>query len=219
MISTFLTIFASSFVIALSGAMMPGPLLTATISESSQRGFIAGPLLIVGHGILELALVMALLLGLAPVLQLPAVFVATALGGAAILLWMAFAMFRSLPSLHLSWGTEHRRRNHPVVSGVLMSVANPYWIIWWATIGLGYILYSWRFGLWGVAFFFAGHILADLAWYTVVAAAVAGGRRFLTDRLYRGLISGCAVFLIFFAGYFAYAGFQTWATGGVLRYK
>ena len=211
MISTFLTIFASSFVIALSGAMMPGPLLTATISESSQRGFIAGPLLIVGHGILELALVMALLLGLAPVLQLPAVFVATALGGAAILLWMAFAMFRSLPSLHLSWGTEHRRRNHPVVSGVLMSVANPYWIIWWATIGLGYILYSWRFGLWGVAFFFAGHILADLAWYTVVAAAVAGGRRFLTDRLYRGLISGCAVFLIFFAGYFAYAGFQTWA--------
>jgi threonine/homoserine/homoserine lactone efflux protein len=211
MISTFLTIFASSFVIALSGAMMPGPLLTATISESSQRGFIAGPLLIVGHGILELALVMALLLGLAPVLQLPAVFVATALGGAAILLWMAFAMFRSLPSLHLSWGTEHRRRNHPVVSGVLMSVANPYWIIWWATIGLGYILYSWRFGLWGVAFFFAGHILADLAWYTVVAAAVAGGRRFLTDRLYRGLISGCAVFLIFFAGYFAYAGFRTWA--------
>jgi len=103
-----------------------------------------------------------------------AVFVATALGGAAILLWMAFAMFRSLPSLRLSWGAEHRRRNHPVVSGVLMSVANPYWIIWWATIGLGYILYSWRFGLWGVAFFFAGHILADLAWYTVVAAAVAG---------------------------------------------
>jgi threonine/homoserine/homoserine lactone efflux protein len=211
MISTFLTIFASSFVIALSGAMMPGPLLTATISESSQRGFIAGPLLIVGHGILELALVMALLLGLAPVLQLPAVFVATALGGAAILLWMAFAMFRSLPSLRLSWGAEHRRRNHPVVSGVLMSVANPYWIIWWATIGLGYILYSWRFGLWGVAFFFAGHILADLAWYTVVAAAVAGGRRFLTDRLYRGLISSCAVFLIFFAGYFVYAGFRTWA--------
>ncbi len=211
MISTFLTIFVSSFIIALSGAMMPGPLLTATISESSRRGFIMGPLLIVGHGILELALVIALLLGLAPFLQQPAVFVATALAGAAILLWMAFGMFRSLPSLRLSWDGEHKRQNHPVVNGILMSVANPYWIIWWATIGLGYILYSWRFGLWGVAFFFAGHILADLVWYSIVAAAVSRGRRFLTDRLYRGLIAGCAVFLVLFAGYFAYAGFQKWS--------
>jgi threonine/homoserine/homoserine lactone efflux protein len=210
MISTFLAIFASSFVIALSGAMMPGPLLTATISESSQRGFIMGPLLIVGHGILELALVTAMLLGLAPFLQQPEVFVATALGGAAILLWMAFSMFRSLPALHLSWEGGRRRRNHPVVSGILMSVANPYWIIWWATIGLGYILYSWQFGLWGVAFFFTGHILADLVWYTLVAAAVAGGRRFMTDRIYRNLIAGCAVFLVLFAGYFVYTGYQKW---------
>lgn len=45
---------------------MPGPLLTVTISESSQRGFIAGPLLIAGHAILELVLVIAFLLGLAP---------------------------------------------------------------------------------------------------------------------------------------------------------
>jgi len=203
-----LTIFVSSFVIALSGALMPGPLLTATISESTQRGFIAGPLLIAGHGILELALVVALLLGLAPFLQMPAVFAATALTGSAILLWMAFGMFRSLPSLHLPWGGDQKQRNHPVLSGVLISAANPYWIIWWATIGLGYILYSWRFGLWGIVFFFAGHILADLLWYTLVSAAVAGGRHFLTDRLYQGLITGCAVFLVLFAVYFAWAGLQ-----------
>jgi len=205
-----LTIFFSSFVIALSGAMMPGPLLTATISESSRRGFITGPLLIVGHGILELALIAALLLGLAPFLQQAPVFVATAFGGSAILLWMAFGMFRSLPSLRLVWDGEEKQRNHLVMSGILMSVANPYWLIWWATIGLGYILYSRQYGLWGVAFFFAGHILADLAWYAAVAAAVARGRRFLTDRLYRTLIAGCAVFLVLFAGYFAYAGFQKW---------
>ena len=45
MLTSGVAIFASSFVIALSGALMPGPLLTATISESSRRGFIAGPLL------------------------------------------------------------------------------------------------------------------------------------------------------------------------------
>jgi len=201
-----LTIFVSSFVIAFSGALMPGPLLTAAISESSQRGFIVGPLMIAGHAILELVLVVTLLLGLAPFLQLPAVFVATALIGAVILFGMAWGMFRSLPSLHLSWDSDRKQRKNPVLSGILMSVVNPYWIIWWATIGLGYILYSWQFGLAGVAFFFTGHILADLVWYSLVTAAVAGGRRFLTDGLYRGLIAVCATFLIVFAGYFAYAG-------------
>jgi len=162
--------------------------------------------MIAGHAILELGLVIALLLGLAPFLQQPVVFVTTALVGSVILFWMAFGMFRSLPSLHLSWQADRKRRNHPVASGILMSVVNPYWIIWWATIGLGYILYSWQFGLWGVAFFFTGHVLADLGWYSLVAAMVAGGRHFLTDRLYRGLIAVCAVFLVVFSGYFAYAG-------------
>jgi threonine/homoserine/homoserine lactone efflux protein len=160
-LTTLLTIFASSFFIALSGALMPGPLLTATISESSKHGFITGPLLVAGHAILELLLVIALLLGLAPFFQLPAVFVTTALSGSVILLWMALGMFRSLPSLRLSWEGDQKRRNHPMISGILMSVANPYWIIWWATIGLGYILYSWRFGFWGIAF-----SLWDISWLT-----------------------------------------------------
>jgi threonine/homoserine/homoserine lactone efflux protein len=202
-----LTIFISSFVIALSGALMPGPLLTTTISESSQRGFITGPLLVAGHALLELGLVIALLLGLAPFLQQPVVFAATAIIGSVILFWIAFGMFRSLPSLHLSWERDQKRRNHPLVSGILMSVANPYWIIWWATIGLSYILYSRRFGFWGITFFFVGHTLADLVWYSFIATAVAGGRHVLTDRLYRSLIAICAVFLVVFACYFAYAGF------------
>ncbi|HPL98112.1 MAG TPA: LysE family transporter [Smithellaceae bacterium] len=201
-------IFVSSFVIALSGALMPGPLLTATISESSQRGFIAGPLLIAGHGLLELFLVTILILGLAPFFQLPAVFVVSAIAGSAILLWMAGGMLRSLPGLSLNVAPRQGRLNHPVFSGIVMSVSNPYWIIWWATIGIGYILYSRQFGMWGLVFFFTGHILADLVWYSSVAAVVAGGRRFLTDRLYRGLIAICSVFLIAFAGYFAYAGFD-----------
>jgi threonine/homoserine/homoserine lactone efflux protein len=207
-LTSLLTIFVSSLVIGLSGALMPGPLLTATISESSQRGFIAGPLMIIGHALLELALVCALLLGLGPVFRQPEVFAAIALVGAAILFWMAFGMFRSLPTLSLALQGDGRRRSHPVTSGIMMSLANPYWIIWWATVGLGYIFYSRQFGFWGVAFFFAGHILADLGWYSLIAAAVAGGRHFLTNRLYRGLIAVCAAFLLVFAGYFAYAGFE-----------
>jgi threonine/homoserine/homoserine lactone efflux protein len=55
-------------------------------------------------------------------------------------------MLRSLPSLRLSWKEDQKMKSHPLLSSIWMSVANPYWIIWWATIGLGYILYSWQFG-------------------------------------------------------------------------
>ena len=205
---TLFTIFFSSFLIALSGAMMPGPLLTAAIGEASRRGFIAGPLLVAGHGILEFVLVAALLLGLAPYLQRQEVFVAIALAGAAILLVMAFGMFRSLPFLSLRLETDATQRGNLIFTGIILSAFNPYWVIWWATIGLAYILHCRRFGLAGILFFFAGHILADFAWYSAVTVAVGGGRRFLSDRLYRAIIGGCAVLLVFFAGYFFHVGLQ-----------
>lgn len=208
MLTALLTIFASSFIIALSGAMMPGPLLTVTISGSARHGFMTGPLLIAGHALLEILLLTALLLGLAPFFQMPAVFVVTALTGSVILLWMAFHLFRSLPNVRLSWDAHDKSGHHPVMNGILMSVANPYWIVWWATIGLGYILYSRQFGLWGIVFFFAGHILADLSWYSFVSAAVTRGRHFLNDRLYRGILSVCAVCLVVFACAFVYAGIE-----------
>jgi threonine/homoserine/homoserine lactone efflux protein len=208
MLSLF-TLFFSSFMIALSGALMPGPLLTATISESPRRGVRTGPLLIAGHAILELALVTAVFLGLAPLLGRPAVFATIALCGAAILLWMASGMFRSLPDLRLSApGSGREGARSLVLTGILMSLANPYWILWWATIGLGYILQSRTHGWSGVAVFFAGHILADFAWYSGVSTAVARGRRFLTDHHYRWLTGVCAGFLVLFALYFLYAGLK-----------
>ena len=205
---SYATIFFSSFVIALSGALMPGPLLSATLGESARRGFWAGPLLILGHGILEVTLLAALMLGLAPYLRQDGVFAGIALSGAAILLVMALGMFRSLPTLSLSWGEGTAAPGYLIVSGVLMSIANPYWSVWWATIGLGYVLYCWKFGLMGIVLFFAGHILGDLFWYSLVSAAVTKGRRLLTDRLYRGLIGGCASLLVLLACFFFYTGLQ-----------
>jgi threonine/homoserine/homoserine lactone efflux protein len=203
-----ITIFVSSFIIAFSGAMMPGPLLTATISESSQRGFIAGPLLIAGHGILEMLLLAALVLGLAPFLQRSDVFIVVAIAGGVILLWMALGMFRALPTLTLSLKAGKSKSGSLIKNGAILSIANPYWIVWWATIGFGYVIYSWRFGIAGLIFFFTGHILADFVWYTAVSLAVGKGRHLFTDGFYRWIIGTCAVVLILFACYFFYAGVQ-----------
>ncbi len=202
------TIFGSSFIIALSGAVMPGPVLTVTISESARRGAIAGPLMIFGHGILELVLVLALLGGLAPFLSREDVFIVVSLLGGIILFWMACLMFKDLPRMKLKLENGNQKERSLILSGIMLSLANPYWLIWWATIGIGYIMYSVKFGIPGIIAFFIGHILADLAWYSLISFGVAKGRNFFTDSFYRKLIGACATFLVFFSGYFFYSGLE-----------
>jgi threonine/homoserine/homoserine lactone efflux protein len=200
------TILATSFVIALSGAAMPGPLMTVTISESIRRGFISGPLIVLGHSVLELALVILLMFGLAPFLKQDWVFAVIAITGAVMLTWMGVGMIRSVPSLTMHMDTRTRESSHVILSGMLISISSPYWIVWWATIGLGYVLYCARFGTLGIVFFFIGHCLGDLAWYGAISYTVGKGRQFLNDSHYRALIGTCAVFLLLLACWFAWSG-------------
>ncbi len=206
------TIFCTSFVIALSGALMPGPLLTVTISESSSRGFVTGPLMIFGHGLLELALVVALVSGLAPILARDDVFILISLTGGAVLLWMGGSMLRTLPGLHLNGPHGEGKSKNLVAMGAVLSAVNPYWLIWWASIGLGYIMHSLKFGLLGVTAFFLGHILADLAWYSFISFGIAKGQHLFSNEFYRKMIGACAVFLILFSCWFFYSGVEKMLT-------
>ncbi len=208
MIFSLSAIFFSSFLIALSGALMPGPFFTVTVSESSRRGAVAGPLLIVGHGILELALIIALLSGMAPFFGSENVFISIALGGGVILFLMAISMFKGLSTLSLQLDTKSEKSQNLILAGIIFSLANPYWTIWWASIGLGYIMTSYKLGTPGITAFFLAHILADLAWYSLISFSVAKGRSFFTDTIYRNLVGGCASFLILFACYFFYSGIE-----------
>lgn len=204
-----ITIFCTSFVLALSGALMPGPLMTVTVSESSRRGASTGPLMIFGHGLLELALVVALISGLAPILVRDDVFIFISLTGGAVLLWMGISMLRSLPQLSLDYqpASEKKSRNL-VVMGIVLSAVNPYWLLWWASIGLGYIMHALKFGLLGVTAFFLGHILADLAWYGLISFGITKGQHLFSNNFYRKLIGGCAIFLILFSCWFFFSGAQ-----------
>ena len=204
-----ITIFFTSLVIAFSGAMMPGPLLTVTISESTRRGSATGPLLIAGHAVLELLLVLGLLFGLGPVLKNDIFFIVIAFLGGIIMLWMAWGMFRSLPTLTVSPQSVVPMKKNLVLTGALMSLANPYWLIWWATIGIGYIVLSQKMGFWGVAFFYVGHIAGDLIWYSAISFTISKGKKLFTDQVYRGLIAVCGTFLVGYAIYLVFSGFSS----------
>ena len=78
-----------------------------------------------------------------------------------------------------------------VPAGVLVSVANPYWIIWWATIGMAYIDKALEHGAAGVGSFFTAHILSDFAWLSLVAFGLVTGRRLMSTPVYRGILMVC----------------------------
>lgn len=203
-----LSLFAlagSSFAVAFSGALMPGPLLVATVDLSARFGARSGPLLVLGHGLLEAALVAALAAGLAPLLTSEPLLAAVGLFGALMLWWMAAGMLRAR-SLETLQGAGAGIGLHPVWAGVVLSLLNPYWAVWWATIGLGYIVAAQRFGLLGVGAFFVSHVSADLLWYAFVSAAVSRGRSALTPARFRGLALCCAALLTLSGAFFAYTG-------------
>jgi len=199
-------IASGAFIIGLSGALMPGPLFTVTVADSARRGFIAGPLLILGHAILELSLVIAIIFGLGGFLKQPLVMGVIALLGGGVLVWMGSSMVRTAGSVSLDTEVKAQAMNlNPVLLGIISSVSNPYWTLWWATIGLGYLMAALKSGWPGVAAFFIGHIMSDLLWYSAISWGVSRGRKILSQNVYQWAIRVCGVFLLVFGGLFLFA--------------
>jgi threonine/homoserine/homoserine lactone efflux protein len=182
-----------------------------TIAESARRGFRAGPLLTLGHAIIELVIVIALAVGLNRFFQLPLVSGLIALVGGMVLLWMGSSIARSawLGRMQLALRGEAAppvAAVDDVKTGMLVTIVNPYWILWWATVGATYVVLALGWGVLGLIVFFAGHIMADLSWNSLLAFAVSSGRRVISERVYRGALVACGVFLVFMGITFAIAG-------------
>jgi threonine/homoserine/homoserine lactone efflux protein len=199
-------IFVTSFGVGLSGALMPGPVLTVTIAEATKKGFWAGPLIVLGHGIIEFPLFIALVLGLGELLKHHLVFGMVGIGGALVLIWMGLGMVRGIKEATLKLEIKEGERTRPVLAGLLTSASNPYFIVWWATIGLSYIALSQQRGIMGLGSFYTGHIMADIVWYFFVAAAITVGKKIMSDHTYRWIIGLCGVFLMALGIYFGSTG-------------
>jgi threonine/homoserine/homoserine lactone efflux protein len=207
-------VFSLSFVVALSGALMPGPLLTYTVARTvrtPRRGWLTGALVIAGHAALEGAIVCGLLFGILEFLRAPlAVRIIGSVGGG-FLVWSGITMLVSLlrgrrtptGAAGTPPASSPLERLGPVLGGVLVSMANPYWWVWWVTVGAASML---RFGVsferWpALAAFFLGHEAGDLAWYLSVSTLVHLGRRGIPPVAYDVLLGVCAAAVVGFGLY------------------
>lgn len=201
--------FFSSMLIAYSGAIMPGPMLAVVVAESPRQGVRAGPLVVLGHALLELALLGLLVLGLGPLLEREGVQAVLSVVGGVMLVATAAVMLLSAArdTARLEYGAAGgRAHGRAVLGGVVSSLSNPYWSIWWATIGLSLLTKAYALGTAALVAFYVGHILGDLTWYSAVSGVIAAGRRWITPRRYRVMVAVMACFLLVLAAWFMVSG-------------
>lgn len=199
-------IFFGALIVAFTGALMPGPMLTLVITSVAQKGFWTSFFIVVGHSILELFIVISFYLGILKYLDKPIVIKVISILGGTFLIYMAVNIIVSVLRKKITLDLESKKINTGlgtkntfiiVGKGVLISLANPYWYIWWLTIGATFMFRSVTHSLGGVSAFYVGHILADFIWYLLVGFIISTGRRFFNMKVYTGILLACSAFLLY----------------------
>lgn len=206
-------IFLKSLIIGYSGAVMPGALLTYVMNQSMKKGAKVGYLTIIGHAILESALMVLIFLGLNKVLASAAMSIAVSFFGGGLLVYMGIMgiveVFNGKLQVTIDTQAKTDSDGKIVLAGGLISLANPYFIIWWAGIGMVLLYEAYNlFGIAGAVAFGIGHFIADLSWYMFVSLVVSKTKGFLNIKVYRGAAFVLSTALVGFGIYYLISGFK-----------
>ena len=187
-------------VISLSGVMAPGP-VTATALQAGTRRAHAGALMGLGHGVVEFPLMAAIMLGAGAMLQSSGFRLGVGIAGGIALLGMAALMFRGLRAAGLQEEAAPPNQARPVIAGIVLSAGNPYFLIWWATVGLTLATRAMELGVLAFGLFAIIHWLCDVAWLEVLSVSSFHGTTLLGRRAQVAVTAICAATM---------AGFGAW---------
>lgn len=191
-----ITFLIEAVLVSLSGVLAPGPITSICVGYGSENPR-AGAWVAVGHGLVEFPVMIGVFLGVGAVMDLPWVRTAIALLGGIFLLYMGIGMLRNIRQEQVTGSLSSRS---PLAAGALLSLGNPYFLIWWATVGAGLILRSREFGLLGFAAFAVGHWLCDLGWDTFLSVLSFRGGQFFGRKFQQVVFAFSGCFLLFYSG-------------------
>jgi len=195
---------ASVVIISLSGVMMPGPVMAVTISKGRSNGN-AGAMIALGHGIIEIPLMILIYFGFAHFFSYEIVRRVIGFIGGIMLGFMGLQMFKAKDQIG---GEERNMKFSSMFSGVVTTGANPYFFLWWATIGSALVINSTLFGLTGFLLFALVHWLCDFFWDLFVSKAVYKSRNLWNLKVHKIVFSVCASILIIFGTWFIYSAIK-----------
>ena len=184
-------------VISASGVMAPGPLFAATVSYGLKKGTRAGFKIAIGHTIVELPLVILLGIGVFSLEIFPEFRTIISIFGAITLFVFATIQIRTIfgkKELGLS-----NPKQGPLITGIVFTALNPFFIIWWLAIGFKLIsdaMLIWSFA--GILIVFALHIWMDFAWLGTVSVLASKSSKILSNKNYKILMMGLSLMLVYF---------------------
>ena len=190
---------AMAFTIGLTGALAPGPTLVATVNSSLKSGWTAGPKIAAGHALVETLVFLLIVGGLALTAQQYSHYIAW-IGGLALIAFGILTVNGSKSATITS--PEGQEVGNPYLAGMITSAANPYFWIWWLSIGSALVISGLQGGLIMAGLFMIGHWGADFGWYTLVSMSLHQGRAILSEANYRRILAICGSFLVLFGLYY-----------------
>lgn len=185
---------AQVIAVSASGVLAPGPLFFTNILYGTRQGARAGLKVACGHTVVELPLIVLLAAGL---------FASTAafqyagtiglVGGLGILGFAGLQIVSVIRKKTAQAGPPLAGNKSPFIAGIALSAFNPFFLVWWFTVGLKLIADSATFGLAaGIAILFALHIWMDYAWLAGTAYLASKGSSVLKPKYYSLLLVGLA---------------------------
>ncbi|VVB71786.1 LysE type translocator [uncultured archaeon] len=190
---------AMAFTIGLTGALAPGPTLVATVNSTLKNGWTAGPKVAAGHALVEVFIFLLIVGGLAMALQQYSHYIAVA-GGLALIVFGILTVKASRSASMVQ--SQSEAVGNPYLTGILTSAANPYFWIWWLSVGSALVISGLSLGLFMAVLFMIGHWGADFGWYTLVSTSLDRGKSILSEANYRRILALCGGLLIFFGLYY-----------------
>jgi threonine/homoserine/homoserine lactone efflux protein len=196
-----LAFFLSAIAISLSGVMAPGPMTAATLAAGTRHRH-AGVMIALGHAVVEIPLILLLFVGAASFLESATARAVIGLAGGAVLVFMGVQLLLSLRQQNNESETSVQR--HPLVIGIVFTAANPYFLVWWATVGLALAAEALAFGVVVLVLFAIIHWLCDLGWMEVLSMAGFKGSEIFGQRAQFVVSAVCGIVLLGFGGKFLY---------------
>jgi threonine/homoserine/homoserine lactone efflux protein len=194
----------SAIGISLSGVMLPGPLTAATIAKG-YREQNAGIFIALGHAVIELPLMALIYFGFAQFFASPEVKKVIGLAGGLMLIAMGSVVLRNI--IKKAQGEAADLPYNSLVTGIMMTGANPYFFLWWATIGIALIATAAEFGIWGLVVFAVVHWSCDLVWEQFISMSVFRTKHLWTQKVQRIVFGVCALVLVGFGVWFCVSVF------------
>ncbi len=199
-------------VVTASGALAPGPLFFVNIAHGTKSGAKGGIAFSIGHSIVELSLVMLLAflaLGLLAVVDKRAVkSIIGVIGGTFLVVFGVLQVHQFLISKSEMFGGKSIPSGNPLLLGLIFTVLNPYFIIWWLTAGLELVYLSIDFASWaGVLLMYVAHVWMDYVWLGATAYLAKRGTSLIGSRGYRIVMAVFGGLLVYFGLYFLISAF------------